>query len=567
MTKKTKSSTHRKESASSSKSALHLAASVPAPSAGTARRPRAGIVGWNSPRFMESHGELLRIFKEKVAARGLEPVFLGISGGSDVISTCGSDSAKSESSSSHPAHNGHGTAASLAHYWLPSRDIVADQIELLTHEEQLSVLVMVPWSVHSLVGMQMAAARCGVPTLFLPCYCAWPTIGKDDSHSAEKKAMIAGIPYSHCAMLFLSEVLGLSRMGTMDRFLKDLKEKDKKSSKPAAENVSGLNEDTAEMLDWAAQRCADIELHKVTPRRFFSQAAFHNAICVDLALGGSAESVLHLTALARESGVPLPLSGFNEQAKQVHSLAHMDRNGEFTIGDFMQWGGLSGLVGVLRTSLQAAPTISGKNIFELSKDFAGLKSQFRLNHTYKKHESLAVFSGNLAPEGAVLRASGLADRWLNYSAPATVFDSESECVNAVMSKKVKKGDLLVVRYCGPKGSPGMPYLCALRNALMQKGLEEQVAVITDGRMLISGRTAVFEHVSPEAAAGSTFSILQTGDWVSWNLEQKNITARLTDTEIKVRLSRWRERTLEIRNSFLSRYSKYSSSSSLGATLS
>ena len=195
----------------------------------------------------------------------------------------------------------------------------------------------------------------------------------------------------------------------------------------------------------------------------------------------------------------------------------MDRNGEFTT-DFMQWAGCQD-GGSVETSLQAAPTISGKNIFELSKDFAGLKSQFRLNHTYKKHESLAVFSGNLAPEGAVLRASGLADRWLNYSAPATVFDSESECVNAVMSKKVKKGDLLVVRYCGPKGSPGMPYLCALRDA-RSEGAGRAGGDHYRRQDLISGHTPRFVHVSPEAASGSTFSILQTGDWISWNLTRK-----------------------------------------------
>ena len=168
--------------------------------------------------------------------------------------------------------------------------------------------------------------------------------------------------------------------------------------------------------------------------------------------------------------------------------------------------------------------------------------------------------------GALFRVAGLKENWLSNSGIAKVFDLEEQCIKALRSKKIKKGDLLVLRYCGPKGSPGMPVLSGLKDALETSGLEESVAILTDGRVLLSGKTPAFVHLAPEAAVGSALSIVEDGDLVSWNFFNRSLSLRLTDTEIKVRLSRWKEQEKNMKNSFLYRYCKYVSPSSLGATL-
>ncbi|OGR85417.1 MAG: hypothetical protein A2901_09320 [Elusimicrobia bacterium RIFCSPLOWO2_01_FULL_54_10] len=208
----------------------------------------------------------------------------------------------------------------------------------------------------------------------------------------------------------------------------------------------------------------------------------------------------------------------------------------------------------------------GRNLIEFSRDASTVKSVFRSSRPARSHGGLAILYGNLAAEGAVFRTAGLKETWLAASGPAKVFNSEPECVSAIMAKKLKKGDVIVLRYCGPRGSPGMPSLDSVPHALSERGLEDQVALVTDGRMNPSGKTPAFVHAAPEAAVGSALSVIQDGDIIFWNFNERTLTVRLTDTDIKVRLSRWREQEKNMRNSFLFRYSKYSSSSSSGATL-
>jgi dihydroxy-acid dehydratase len=229
---------------------------------------------------------------------------------------------------------------------------------------------------------------------------------------------------------------------------------------------------------------------------------------------------------------------------------------------------MSSLIGALHGYLQAAPTVMGKNIVEIAKENSSLRSAFKAGlHSQKKTGAgLSVLFGNLAQQGALFRASGLKDSWLAGSGPARVFNSEDAAVEAVRAKKIKKGDVLVVRYCGPRGRPGMPQLSTLPQVLQGAGLGDSVLLVTDGRLGRVGGVPAIVHVAPEAAVGSPLSIAQDGDMVFWNFNDKSLTLRLTETEIKVRLSRWKEQEKNMRNSFLYRYAKYSSSSAQGAVL-
>lgn len=536
--------------------------------------PVVGIIGWNSPRFIETHAEFLEALKRSIAHRNVSPIFFGISSGGDLLTLKNQPRSSSVSSGlneegSVTNHN----SALRSHYWLPSRDIVADQIEILAQEENISQFVMVPWSISSLIGMLMATIRCGIPTLFLPYYSSWPVFSESGSKQSGKKGGSFSVPYSQCSMLVLLEVLGLARVGSLDQIFLKREEESHRKVKEDERDLMGkpsldpaIQKDLSELVEWAGQRTEEMIKHKISPRRFFSQAAFHNAICVDMALGSSTETVLHLSALAWESEVPLPLSYFNEISQKIPQLAPMDRSGEFPIENLAEFGGLSSLLAVLLPFLQPSPTVTGKNIIEIGQKSDAAHSSFKISSLHKKHGGSGLLFGNLAREGTMFRVAGLKEQWYSHFGPAKVFNSEDACVQAIRSKKIKKGDVLVVRYCGPKGNPGMPYLRSLLHALEKERLEDSVAVLTDGRAILSGRTPALVHVSPEASVGSTLSIVQDGDMISWNFFDRTLFVRLTETDIKVRLSRWREQKREIKNSFLYRYAKYSSSSSLGAVL-
>lgn len=515
-----------------------------APATAVSTGPLVGIIGWNSPRFMESHSGFIEGIKASVASHGARPVFVGVSGSADV--------------SHFPSRNGHGHsksamegmgALSAIHYSLPSRDIVADQIELLIQEEHIEGLVLIPWSINSMVGMMMASARCGVPTLFLPHYSSWTDLlapGQNEEPT-----------YSQWSMLLLLEAMGLAKLGTLDHALRK-----EKISPPK----TGSQAESYENVAWGGQRIADMARQKISQKRFFSQASFSNALCVDMAMGASTESVLHLTAVAYEAGIPLPLTAFNDASGKIPQLAPLGKEGEITLEEFTKMGGLQALLAALSHSLQASPTVVGKNIIEIAKEMSLSKSPFRMDHPVKKQRGLSILLGNLAREGAIFRVSGIKDNMLSGMAPCHVFNSESACADAINNKKIKKGEVIVLRYCGPRGSPGMPHLGTLREALVKRDLDDSVLIITDGRLNLPGCIASIVHVSPEAATGSALSIIQDKDVVSWNFNEKLLTVRLTETEIKVRLSRWKEQDKNMKNTFLYRYSKYSSSSSYGAKL-
>ena len=504
---------------------------------------RIGIIGWNSPRFLESHSQFMEALKTNIASCDLAPVFFGISGSLDQLDLTVSNGQKKSSHASLPLF-----------YHLPSRDMAADQIEMIACEERLAGLVMIPWSINSLVGMLMATVRSGLPAVFMPSYSSWNRLynGSSAAENAEnKEASFLGLPYSSCSMLLLLEVFGLAKMGSLEKIIK--------------QEALALSEDLNESAKWCGQRIFEMVKQKVSVRRFFSEASIHNAIAVDMSLGGSSETVLHLAALAQEAGVPLPLATFSQFSK-VPQLIGMDRSGNLSLAEFEKCGGLAPLLSALYSFLKPSPTVMGKNIVDIAKASHEMRSSFKVNNPVKKYGGLKILYGSLAKEGALFRVSALKENWLSYSGKVKVFNSQAACIEAVLNKKIKKGEILAVRYAGPRGTPGMPALEGLKAALSTMDLEEYVAILTDGRMPNSGKTPVISHICPEAAVGGAFSILEDGDTIIWNFLEGTLTARLTETEIKVRLSRWKAQTSEPKNSLLHRYLKHVSSTVQGAKL-
>lgn len=527
---------------------------------------RIGIIGSNSSYFKETHQMFLKLIQEQLIARGVHPVFIGISGGSDgflekpsFVSDGISQPVKQEPQSM------------LAHYGLPTRDMIADQIEWIAHEEHLNGWIMLPWSISSLVGMMMATVRCGVPTVFAPFYSAWSHFSiLNEAHPTHKKEFY----YSSFSLPVLLEVFGLALMGSFFKTFQYNKNSTAAALKTTASTESlllnELQKDTQDFISWNTQRILDLVRQNITPKRFFSQAAFQNAIYVDRALGHSTETVLHLNAIAYEAGVPLSLAYYNESIKKLTIMADLNSSGELSLEHFVQEGGIQALLHSMHHSLHPSPTISGKNLVEIAKETSGTKSTLvkipDLIDKNKVPPGMVVLSGNLSREGSLFRAIGVKEHWLSHMGPVKVFRSEKDAVLSIETKKIKKGDVIVLSYCGPRGSPGMPALQTLQYSLEHHKLDGEVMVLTDGRILSPGKIPCITHIAPEAAVGSTLSILQDGDVVAWNYQEQTLMARLTETEIKVRLSRWKEQIRDPKNTFLNRYSKYSSSSAYGAIL-
>lgn len=535
-----------------------------------------GIFLWNSPKYAETEKEFFEFLKKSIEGAGGNAFLYPVSGGidpSDHEEPIGGQKLSQPFLVSANV-SGNGLGRTLLHnYSLPSRDLVADQIEVLVQADHPDGMLMIPWSVSSLVGMLMASVRCGIPTLFFPHYSAFSAFSLIQKEKG-KKNVCSEIFYSPRSPALLLEVMGLAKIGTLEEALWEALPKNKTSKKrrvrdwkePEDSSLLHLTESMRGNIEWNARRIIEMVNQKISPRRFFSTASFHNALAVDLALGGSRETILHLTALARESEVPLPLTLVNEMAEKILPLVAFNHCGEYSLQDFLQAGGLVSLLSALYPHLLPSPTVMGKNIVELAKSGIGKKEKFKLNKPTKKHGALAVLSGNLAREGALFRVSGIKERTLVYSGSAKVFDREEDCVKAILSKKIEPGDIVVLRYVGPKGCPGMPALTAVGKALKEKKLEEDVAIVSDGRLSLSGKTPGILHLSPEAAAGSPLSVVQDGDTISWDFYKKTISLRVTDTEIKVRLSRWKAQEKNMKNSFLYRYCKYAAPSSQGAAL-
>ena len=459
---------------------------------------------------------------------------------------------------------------------LPSREVIADSIELVGNAQRFDGIVALGGCDKNMPGCLMALARLDIPSVFvyggtiLPGVCrgqdvdivsVFEAVGQysagkiDRQQLAEVEATAipgagsCGGMYTANTMSSAIEALGMSLPGS--------------SSTPAV--TSRKIEDCYE-----AGRAVVALIEKgITPRHILTKAAFENAITLVMALGGSTNAVLHLIAIARQIDVPLTIDDFTRVGKRVPHLADLKPGGRFVMADLDRVGGTPA---VLKLLLKAglingdALTVTGKTLAENlahAPDLAeGQKIVMPMEQPLHPSGPLVILKGNLAPQGAVCKIAGL--KTTTHVGPARVFNSEEETFDAIMHHKITHGDVVVIRYEGPKGGPGMREMLAVTSALVGQGYGETVGLITDGRFSGGTHGMVVGHIAPEAQVGGPIAIIQDGDIITINASKNELSVALSDDEIAHRLQNWHAPESRYKRGVIAKYARLVKSATEGA---
>jgi dihydroxy-acid dehydratase len=308
---------------------------------------------------------------------------------------------------------------------------------------------------------------------------------------------------------------------------------------------------------------------QVTPRKIMTQAAFENAIRLDLALGGSTNSVLHLTALAHEAGFQLPLELFDQLSLDTPHLTDLLPGGQYFMEDLEAVGGVPAVLKVLQSKLQDVVSVNGQTLFENLQDVQLFDNPVIHPFDQPIHATggIAILRGNLAPDGCVVKQSAVAPKMLEFPGVAQVFESEETAMQAITSGQIRAGQVVVIRYEGPQGGPGMREMLNPTSALVGMGLGESVALVTDGRFSGGTRGPCIGHVSPEAMAGGTIALVQNGDKIYLNIPKRQLELQVPELELKQRHANLQKPAQKITTGYLARYARQVSSANLGAIVS
>ncbi|MBR9985846.1 MAG: dihydroxy-acid dehydratase [Desulfosarcina sp.] len=466
-------------------------------------------------------------------------------------------------------------------YSLASRELIADSIEVMAVAHALDAMVMIPNCDKIVPGMLMAAARLDLPTIFISggpmlagehpeipgrkidLITVFEAVGavKAGKMNADRLSAIedAACPTcGSCAGMFtansmncLTEVIGMGL--------------------PGNGTIPAVFSARVRLAKQAGIQIMDLWEKKLSAGKIMTPEAFHNALTVDMALGCSTNTVLHLPAIAAEAGVALDLSRINAISERTPHICSLSPGGAHHIQDLNRAGGISAVLKALSTAglIHAnSLTVTGKTIAEnIAGAFTRDPEVIRpLDHPYHPQGGLAVLYGNLAPEGCVVKQSAVLDEMLQHEGPARVFDSEETATEAIMEGRIDRGDVIVVRYEGPMGGPGMREMLTPTSAIAGMGLDAHVALITDGRFSGGSRGAAIGHVSPEAAQGGPIAIVNEGDRIAIDIPSKTVSLKVPDGEIDRRLSGWRPPEPKIRHGYMARYARQVSSASQGAVV-
>lgn len=461
-------------------------------------------------------------------------------------------------------------------YSLSSRELIADSIESMAMAYPFDGLVLIPNCDKIVPGMLMAAARLNIPTILISGgpmlagefqgkeidlikvfeYIGKVKIGEmtlDDLKEAEGCAC-PGV--GSCSGMFtansmncLSEVLGMAL--------------------PYNGTIPAVFADRIRLAKESGIKIMELIKQDLRPSKILTQKAFENAITVDMAFGGSTNTSLHLPAISREAEIKLSLRTFNEISEKTPHLCNMSPGGPHHLQDLHQAGGIPALMLELcRGGLihQDALTVTGQSIGENinGKKIRNPEVIRSIERPYHPTGGLAVLFGNLAPEGAVVKRSAVDDAMLKHQGPARVFNSEEDAIKVILDGKIKKGEVVVIRYEGPKGGPGMREMLASTSAIVGIGRDRDVALLTDGRFSGGSRGAAIGHISPEAAEGGPIAAVQDGDQIEIDIPDKKLNLLVSDEELKKRLSGWKPPKKQLKG-YLKRYARLVQSAHTGAT--
>ena len=463
-------------------------------------------------------------------------------------------------------------------YSLVTRDLIADSTEAMAMAHQFDALVMIPNCDKNVPGLLMAAARLNVPTVFVS---GGPMLaGHLNGHKTSLSSMFEAVGayaagkldeegltecemktcptcgscsgmYTANSMNCLTEVLGMGLKGNG--------------------TIPAVYSERIRLAKHAGMQVMEMYRKNIRPRDIMTKEAILNALTVDMALGCSTNSMLHLPANAHEIGMDFDISFANEISAKTPNLCHLAPAGPTYMEDLNEAGGVYAVMnelnkkGLLHTECM---TVTGKTVGENIKDCVNLNPEVirPIDNPYSQTGGLAVLKGNLAPDGGVVKRSAVVEEMMVHEGPARVFDCEEDAIAAIKGGKIVEGDVVVIRYEGPKGGPGMREMLNPTSAIAGMGLGSSVALITDGRFSGASRGASIGHVSPEAAVGGPIALVEEGDIISINIPELKLELKVSDEEMQARKAKWQPREPKVTTGYLARYAAMVTSGNRGAIL-
>jgi len=462
-------------------------------------------------------------------------------------------------------------------YSLPSRELIADSVEIMAEGHAFDALVFIPNCDKIIPGMLMAAVRLNLPAIFVS---GGPMLaGKLDGEKIDLSTVFEGVgavtggKMTEAELVRLEEAAcpgcgscsGMFTANTMNCLTEVLG-----MGLPGNGTIPAVDAARRRLARQAGRQVMKLLADNIRPGDIINSDAVYNAFTVDMALGGSTNSVLHVMAIASEAGVDFSLATVNEISRRTPYLCKLRPSGPYHIENLDMAGGIPAVMGELKGLLKLkSKTVTGKTVGENIKGVKTLDSEVirSVKTAHTATGGLVMLFGNLAPEGAVVKKAAVAPEMMAHRGPARVFESEEEATKAIVNKKVKSGDVLVIRYEGPRGGPGMREMLTPTSLITGIGMDKEVALITDGRFSGATRGASIGHVSPEAAARGPIAAVREGDIINIDIENCKLDIELTEKEITDRLGKLADFEPRIKTGYLSRYIEKVTSASTGAVFS
>ena len=462
------------------------------------------------------------------------------------------------------------------HCSLPSRELIADSIEMVTTAHALDGLILLTNCDKITPGMLMAACRMNIPAIVVT---GGPMLS---GRSRMRRLSLVKDTF---------EAVGRFRAGEIDR--EELEELECNAC-PGAGSCQGLyTANTMSCLSEAVgiampggatalaasakreriaylsgERIVELVKKDITPKKILTPKAIENALRVDMALGGSTNTVLHVTAIAHELGIKMPLDVFDKISRQTPHISDILPSGKYFMEDLEFAGGIPAVLKRLKPELSNLPTVSGRTIYQIA-DAARIDDEEvirPLNRPYHKEGGIAVLKGNIAPDGAVVKQTAVQEKIKHFTGKAKCFNSEEEAMKAIMTGGIKAGDCVVIRYEGPKGGPGMREMLSPTAAIVGMKLSDKVALITDGRFSGGTQGPCIGHVSPEAAEGGPIAAIRDGDTIEIDIDKRKLELKVSKAELTKRMRSIKAHKPKITTGYLARYAKLVTSASTGAVM-